>query len=256
MNKTYLLLLLVFISLSSCKTKKAVSESSANAALSAEKIIEGHYANKLNFETVNIRSGAKYSDSKQSYSVNADIRIKKDEYIWLNIKLLGIPIAKALITPTKVSYYEKINNTYFEGDFAFLSKFVGTDLDFEKAQNLFIGQAIDNLTKEKYNSKIVAGLYILLPKKIGNLEKQFSFEAANFLLKTETIAQPSENRNLEVNYASHSSLNGMYFPNSVNIIVTQDDKVTIDLDYKNVTFNEVLSVPFAIPDGYTKIEIK
>ena len=42
-------------------------------------------------------------------------------------------MAKALITPTKVSYYEKINNTYFEGDFSLLSNWLGTDLDFQKS---------------------------------------------------------------------------------------------------------------------------
>jgi hypothetical protein len=256
MNKIYPLLFLVLISFSACKSKKVLAETAANSLLSADKIIQAHYANELNFETVNIRSSVKYRDAKQSYSVSADIRIKKDEYIWLNIKLLGFPIAKALITPTKVSFYEKINNTYFEGDFAFLSKFVGTDLDFEKAQNLFIGQAIDDLSKEKYTSLIQNELYVLTPKNESAFEKQFSFEATNFLLTNEIIGQPSQNRNLKVSYATHSFLNGMYFPNSLGIIAVQKDTITIDLDYKNIDFNEELSVPFAIPEGYTKIEIK
>ena len=58
-----------------------------------------------------------------------------------------------MITPSKVSYYEKINNTYFEGDFSMLSNWLGTDLNLNKVQNLFLGKAIDNLTKDRWISE-------------------------------------------------------------------------------------------------------
>ena len=135
-------IIIVFIGLFflvSCKSKQSVLESAANESLAAAKIISGHYENEKNFSTLNIRANAKYKDDKQSHSVTADIRIKKDEIIWINVKLLGFPVAKALITPEKVSYYEKINNTYFEGDFSLLSNWLGTELDFNKVQNLLTG---------------------------------------------------------------------------------------------------------------------
>ena len=45
----------------------------------AKEIIEKHYENKVDFQTVSIRSTADYEDQKQSISIGADIRIKKDE---------------------------------------------------------------------------------------------------------------------------------------------------------------------------------
>jgi hypothetical protein len=57
-------------------------------------------------------------------------------------------MAKASITPTSVSYYEKIKGTYFEGDFSALSQWLGTDLDFNKIQNMLLGEAAhENATK-------------------------------------------------------------------------------------------------------------
>jgi hypothetical protein len=38
--------------------------------------------------------------------------------------------------------HEKINNSYFEGDFSSLSQWLGTDLDYSKIQNLLLGQAM------------------------------------------------------------------------------------------------------------------
>ena len=238
-----------------CKSKQSVATAAANENTEVSKVINGHYKNQHDFKTLNIRANAKYEDEKQSHSMNADIRIKKDEIIWINIKFLGIPMAKAMITPTKVSYYEKINNTYFEGDFSMLSNWLGTDLDFNKVQNLFLGKAIDDLTKDKWVSEVVEKMFKLSLPNSSDIAKEFYFEGANYLLKKETITQASKNRNLEIRYPSFKEEKGMFLPNEINIKAEQKDKVTIDIEYKNTTFNENLSYPFSIPSGYTAVEI-
>jgi hypothetical protein len=250
-----ILFLLSFTFLVSCKPKQSVLESAANESLVAVKVISGHYGNKKEFSTLNIRANAKYKDEKQSHSVTADIRIKKDEIIWINVKLLGFPVAKALITPDKVSYYEKINNTYFEGDFSILSNWLGTELDFNKVQNLLIGNAIDDLTKSTYNVKIEKELYQLTETNISNTHKVFNFEGGNFLLKKETIFQEQENRKLEIYYPSHKEQNNVFLPNEINIKAQQKESVFIDLEYKNIIFNENLSYPFSIPSSYDQINV-
>ena len=181
-----------------CKSKQTVATANASANKEVSQIIKGHYANQYDFKTLNIRANAKYDDAKQSHSLNADIRIKKDEIIWINIKFFGIPMAKALITPKKVSYYEKINGTYFEGDFSMLSNWLGTDLDFQKVQNLFLGRAIDDLTKDKWIAEITEKLFRLSKPTNSDISKDFYFEAANYLLKKETISQESKNRMLVI----------------------------------------------------------
>jgi hypothetical protein len=62
-------------------------------------------------------------------------------------------------------YYEKLQRTYFDGDFSLLSKWLGAELDYEKVQNILLGQAVLNLKKGKYNSEIANNLYQLKPKK-------------------------------------------------------------------------------------------
>ena len=238
-----------------CKSKQSVTTAAANENTEVSKVINGHYKNEHDFTTLNIRANAKYEDEKQSHSMNADIRIKKDEIIWINIKFLGIPMAKAMITPTKVSYYEKINNTYFEGDFSMLSNWLGTDLDFQKVQNLFLGKAIDDLTKDKWVSEVVEKMFKLSLPNSSDVAKEFYFEGANFLLKKETISQASQNRNLEIRYPSYKEEKGMFLPNEINIKAEQKDKITIDIEYKNTTFNEDLSYPYSVPSGYTAVEI-
>ena len=160
--KKYITYTLVLLAFASCKTKKTVAELAvAEQTVSnnkAKEIIQKHYQNVLTFQTASIRSSADYEDKKQSISINADIRIKKDEIIWINLKFFGIPMAKALITPTRVSYYEKANNTYFDGDYSILTKMLGTDLDFQKVQNLLIGEDLDDLSNGEFTISLAENL--------------------------------------------------------------------------------------------------
>jgi hypothetical protein len=128
--------LVSFYFLVSCSAKKAViTEKVVNDKLTADKIIENHYKNKLNFNTLYIKSNVSYKDPNQSQNVTAEIKIKKNEIILVSIRILGITMAKALITPEKVQYYEKLNSSYFDGNYSALSKLLGTELDFQKVQN-------------------------------------------------------------------------------------------------------------------------
>jgi hypothetical protein len=154
-----------------------------------------------------------------------------------------------------VSYYEKINNTYFEGDFSMLSNWLGTDLDFQKVQNLLLGKSIDDLLKGNWISGINDKLFKLSQAQTTDISKEFYFEAANFLLKKETITQASQNRALEIQYPSYKEVERIFLPNEIYIKATQKDKISIAIEYKNTTFNENLNYSYAIPSDYKAIQI-
>lgn len=254
--KKYLALSLGIFMLS-CGTKKAViAEENASEIVASNKVIESHYKLKRNFSTVYIKSSAKYKDDKQSQSVSAEIRIKKDEQILVSVRFLGITMAKALITPTQVKYYEKIGGKFFEGDYSTLSKWLGTDLDFQKVQNMLIGEAMDDLTKEKYKTTIEDNLYKLEAVSSKSTAKSFFFEAANFLIKKQEIVQASEDRTLQVSYPQHKEYPEAVLPAEIAIQATQKGKKTnINIDYNSVSFNENLTFPYSVPDGYERIYI-
>ncbi len=254
--KKYLMLLLA-IGIVGCKSAKStISEGIADSDLAANKIIKGHYENITDFSTVYIKASARYRDDKQSQSVTAEIRIKKDEKILVSVRFLGITMAKALITPTEVKYYEKINQNYFEGDFTTLSKWLGTDLDFEKLQNMLIGRAIDNLKSEKYLATIDGKFYKLENASAKEVQKSYYFEGDNFLIKKQEVIQPSKNRQLTVSYPGYSKYSEILFPSELNISASQaKNKTNININYTNVTFNEDISFPYSVPEGYDRIFI-
>lgn len=241
----------------SCKSKKtAITEGSASTLLTSDKIIEKHYSNKKDFNTLYIKSAVNYKDQKQSQNVTAEIKIKKDEKILVSIRFLGITMAKALITPDEVKYYEKINGKYFEGNYAGLSQWLGTDLDFQKVQNMLVGQAFDNLNKGKFKTTIADKMYKLENTSDANTNKAFYFEAEHFLIKKQEIIQTSKGRMLQVTYPNHKEFSEAILPLNLVIEAVQNNgKTNISIDYNAFTFNEELSFPYSVPDAYERIFI-
>lgn len=255
--KKILICLLLTISFISCKTKKLVTGSAqVSEKVKINDIIKGQEQLALDFQTVNIRSSAKYRDGKQSQTVSADIRIKKDEIIWINLKFLGFPAAKAYITPTRLSYYEKINNTYFDGDFELISNWLGTPLDFQKVQNILLGKPIEKLTKSNEIASTENNLYQVVLENNEPVTITYLFEPQNFLLRETLVTQKSENQSLQVSYPNYQITDTKYVPEQIAIIATQKQPVYITINYKNIIFNEDLSYPFDIPEGYIQITIK
>ena len=261
MKKILVVVALSFLALS-CKTKAiaiaATNEPvAASNEMSAKKIIENYYNNKNQFSTLYIKSSARYADNKQTQNVTAEIRIKKDEQILVSIRFLGITMAKALITPKTVNYYEKINGSYFEGDFSSLSQWLGTDLDYTKIQNMLLGKAIDDLTKGKFVASLLDKTYRLDDAANSNTKKSFFLDAATFLVEKQEITQTTEERMIKVAYPDFKVYNEATLPTGVLINTFQKKGNTeINLEYNSVSFNEELSFPYSVPNGYKRILIK
>lgn len=253
-------LLIVFVSLitlSGCSTKKIVATTGGTSNLATSKVIIKHYENAVNFKTLAGRLKVRYEDEKTTQSVAVSLRIQKDEAIWLSASILGIPLAKVLITPNNVKYYEKVSGSYFDGDFSLLSEVVGTELDFQKVQNLLLGQAIYDLRQEAYTMTTSDRGYVLEPKKQLQLfTRLFLLNPTTYKAEAQQLLNPAKNQSAIVTYSSYQNIEGQIFPNIINIVANDDGNNTrIDITYRSAEFNVDVNFPFDIPDGYNKIEI-
>jgi hypothetical protein len=252
------LILIIFVS---CKSKQKVVAPEQNSLISASNetvsnIIKNHEALKNDFKTVYLKANIDYTDAKQSLSLSSDIRIKKDEIILVSAKILGIVMAKARITPTKVEYYEKLNGKYFEGDYKTLSNWLGTDLNFQKVQNMLLGKALDSLSKKKYDVVSEDNSPKLVEVTKENFSKSYLFDPASFWLKKQEIIQNNPSRKLIVNYLDYKTYPEAILPGELLIFALQNEQTTnITISYKSATFNEELTFPYSVPSGYEQIII-
>jgi hypothetical protein len=248
---------LITLFFASCKTKQAaLAEGSAGEEKEVREIIDGHYNNTKDFKTLLIKASADYKKGSTSFSANAEIRIKKDEIILVSVRYLGITMAKAIITPTRVSYYAKMSNEYFDGNYAALSKWLGNDLDFTKVQNMLLGNALYDLNKGKYFASLENGQHKLQSAEKSALSKLFLFEGGKYLLKRETIKMAGQKpQSLDIQYPTYKEYPKAILPMAIKIEGEQEDIINVNIEYNTVTFDENLTFPYEVPEGLDQIFI-
>ena len=256
MIKKGIFFIVILTLITSCKSAKITDSNITN--LSAKKIIKKHY--KVGFDKESIKANLliKYKGKANLPKLKASLRMVKDSVIWLSFSKIGFPIAKIMITPERVLFYEKISKTYFDGNFELISESLGADFDFQKIQNLFIGEALMNLKSEKYLVEVQHNLYALKPKISNELfDTSFWINPYNFKLIKEEIQNPNKDQRLTIKYDVFTEVNESLFPTGFEInAVDKKRKTFIDVKYKNVIFDTTMRFPFKIPNSYKKIELK
>ncbi|RED48900.1 DUF4292 domain-containing protein [Seonamhaeicola aphaedonensis] len=252
--RTPIYIILFSALLFNCKSTKTVAVGEANYNLSSRQLIKENTRKSPNFKTLKSTLKITYDDGKNTQSHSVSFRAKKDEALWMSATF---SVVKALVTPEKVSFYNKLDNTFFEGDYTYLSKLLGTEFDFKKVQNLLLGDAIFDLKEDNYKVSVDEGSYILQPKKQRELfEIFFLLDPSLFKVKSQQISQPRDHRHLQIDYLSHQEVDKQILPEKVKVIAVEaNEELIIGLEFKNVSLNEDLRFPFKIPSGFKEIKL-
>lgn len=247
-------ILLITMVVSGCKgSKTLVTNGMVDTKLSVKQLIKNSTKANIDFTSLTGKLKVDYTQNQKSKGVSLSFRMEKDKTIWMSY--LGI--AKVLITPARVAFYNKWDNTYFDGDFAYLSNLLGTDLDFNKVQNMLLGQSLFDLNDDKYNLSANDKSYILQPKKQRELFELFLFvNPSHFKMDAQEISQPSDKRILHIDYLAYQKVDDKTLPELTKILAIEDEEqLEINLVLKSVKLNEDVRFPFTIPSGYKKIEL-
>lgn len=250
------IIFIIIVGMISCKSAATLSETGVKR-MSASKVITAHEKSKFDFKTLQARMKVNYKGGKQDVSSSVSLRIQKDEKIWISAKVLGFTVAKALLTPTRVAYYEKLNGTHLDGNYTILNQWLGADLDFDKVQNLLIGQSVFDLDSKTHTIAIEEGAYLLKPKQAETFTYLIALLPQTFKVKQYRAYRTQQSEQLQVLYQEYQKMDTQLFPKVMKIDAKNTTgNVQIGLDFRAVERNVKVTFPFSIPEGSKEIEIR
>lgn len=254
----YISLLLLTLSLTSCGVfkKKGTTVDTANVEVSSKMRVsdlQKQLEVPEQWKTLRIRANAEYKDEKIDQSIGVEIRIKKNEVILVSAKLGPITVAKALITPQRVSYYERANSTYFDGDFSMLSKWLGTELNYAKVEALLLGQV--DWDKANTGELITSNKqWQAIWKENASTQGSYIWNALTAVLVQQKYSQAQ--RTMEVNFSQHAKFDSWVFPQEVQIQAQHPQgKNRIALSYNQLVVNPELTFPYEVPSGFERVTL-
>ena len=253
-KKIGFILFIIFIT--ACKSPAVFPSKNPIKYLPVKELTKAISKNRVDFKKFRSRVKTTYDDGKRSQQVIVNIRMEKDKAIWISANML-VPIAKILITPIKVSFFEKFQKTFFEGDISFINNQFNTNFDFEDIQNLLIGLPLADLNRGRWETISHPKYYILTPKSSKTqLRPTFFYDPSDFSLREQRFLVSETMQSLTIKYINYQRLEGEFLPREIEISLFDGrDLKRITLEYTRVDFPDQLSLPFKIPDGYKPIDL-
>ncbi len=250
----FVLILLLAIAISSCKGTSSALKNKDLKTESIKAILANYNKSSPNFNSMRGRLKCLYDDGTDQQNVNISYRFKKDEVLWMSAKLAGlIELAKMKITPGNIQFYERIDQSYFDGDFKLVSSFLGLELDYDQIQNLLLGQAVRPVLPESSDLLSLEDYFQISTTYQNEVSQVLVIDAKTFKLKQQILTK--DDKQIKIDYTKYQIVDNMSFPEEFVLIAGDTaDKVSLNLTYKNININDDLRFPFKIPNNFKPIK--
>lgn len=256
-------LLPVLLLLTACKTQSEVSSPTESQPHMTHASFFKNINQPSTFETVKIKSKIDTEVDHYIPTIDAVWYIENGKKIWLNATIL-INVARGIATPEGIKGYEKWNKTYIDSNFGYLNKLLNVNfINYQTLQNILIGKTFIPIEEKKFHLTVTPQGYVLTSKeneKISIGEKITEYKILlkynlHFNLTELTLQEPKNSNSLELFFSGWTSVGMEKFPKNVKIIIKGEKNGKILIENTKFEFSK-MQTPYAVPNGYTKVEIK
>lgn len=249
----------------SCKSTKAVTSGmppkplpdavvsppaeSANTARSEK--ISAIKSSETSFNTFSGKARAALSIGSNTNDVNMNIRIKKNEAIWVSITAIaGLEVARALITPDSVRVINRLENQYIRKPFSYLYEFTNNKINFATLQSVLVGNTISDFITESTEVNI-GPVQTALKSNIGSMIYDLLLNDRNKVVQSD-LKDSGASQSLLVFYGDFQPITQQQVPHSIVMKSQAKSKsISLDLKFTKIELDVPVEIPFRVPDRFT-----
>lgn len=262
-------LIAILITMQSCRSRKqpvaapAQPDTILSSCSSVDNLLQAVSRADVDFRWFTAKVSAYTDINRQANSFTANLRIKRDSAIWMSITpALGIEVARVFITPDSVRFINRINGTYFKGDYRYLKSLLQTEVNFRMIQAVLLGNSylhytVDNYSCDSENADCILSTFkkrrirrendLVLPEVLTQ-EVWYSPEKQKITRMEMQDFRPV--RKFTVAYTAFEPAGEWLFPKALWVHAHADKQARIDLEYSKITVDREVNLPFSIPDSY------
>ncbi|KMQ66078.1 hypothetical protein ACM46_00490 [Chryseobacterium angstadtii] len=280
--KNWIPILLLFLTLSSCKTRNAaknnngktqdstvVAEDNRNPKDANEPVRDKltfyeHVVIPLKFDQVKINSKVNVETGSFIPTLDAVIYIENDKKVWMNLQALFFNVAKGIATPEGIKGQDKTSKTYIDSDFDYLNKLLNVNfIDYKSLEKILMGRTFVKISDSQFTLTQNAQGFKMVSntnQKITTDEKTREYKIVlnydtNYDLLSVNLKDVLSTDELEISYSNWDEYNGIRLPKNVKIIIKGSKSSQILLENTKFDFSR-METPYSVPSSYKKIEIK
>ncbi len=260
---TYILVFFLLLTLGACKTikKTAPEETTDVSAMNALQTLD---ENQSRFQWMTSRFSGSVNWKNKTHSIAGSFRMKKDSAIYVSIApLLGIEVARALITVDSVKILNRLDATYYMGDINLLNKMFNTDVDYQMLQSLFLANDFPHFQDQGFvmeQSENFVRLHNPERKRIDDKGKPINqsmlLNPDDMRIKSNIVFVEQSNATLRADYENYENIKGNWLPTQLKIVFSSNNQVSdLDMAFSRTTLDEPKKMRFSVPSKYTLIKL-
>jgi len=235
----------------------------------SEYLITQMMKNQNHFETFKGKALASITSNGKTNDLKINIRIRKDSAIWVSISAgVGLEAARVMLTKDSVMFLNRIDKTFFAGNYQFINRMINAQVDFDIVQALLTGNDFKWYDYQELKASIDNQSYQLESahrrklKKYSKLNEEMnviyqSIWLNPFTFKIERIKIKeikNNNKKIDAFYSNFKSINNQVLPMQYDITISANEDVVIDATLIKAELDDDLSFPFNIPSKYEEIK--
>lgn len=236
-------------------TRIPVNDPHADSIKLIQGLLSGINNNHIDFNTFSGKIKVDYWDKDgKGPDLTVFVRIKKDSAIWLSVNatVFSYEAFRVLITPDSVKLINKKDKIVQLRASNYLVEVAHLPFNFQGLQDLIIGNPVfldqANIVSYKKDNSVTSLL------SIGDIFKNLlTIGNDDFLVRNAKLddVDPNRNRTASIAYSNYNGSGGKPFATFRKINLVEKNKIDVELDFKQFSFNESLNFPFSIPKNYT-----
>jgi len=221
---------------------------------------------ELKFDWFSARFSAEYENNGKKNSLSGQIRIRKDSLIWISLTpMLGIEAVRVMISQDSVKLINRLNGTYFIGNYEYVNRFLNTNIDYDILQAILLGNDLQFYENGKFRASVERGSYKLSTSERHKLRKYVHnnqdtlkifiqniwLDPQNFKIKHAEIKEiRRDNIKLESNYGTFETISGQLFPKEMYYIIWAENTIRVQTGFSRIVLDSPQQFPFKIPASY------
>ena len=248
------IVLIMLMGLSACKAKKKTTATEEGLAGFKISKISDLPANQ-DFKHLSLRGRGTVVMPGNSQKFRIEIRIHQNEKIWVDISdpILGIKVARALITPKDFAFYNRLDKSYAQGSLNLLYKYTQREIPFEWLHNLLAYKPV--LQSKIFGIQEIENIMQIMispPRNASQVSFSLGFDYNEQIIVNQLLKDSKSQ--LRCAYSNHQKSTQGMFPFQVDFEWDGEAQQKLSLEWNRVNFLEENDYPFSIPQGYVQIK--
>lgn len=217
----------------------------------ASRLYERVLANHIDFKTFSAKAKIDLENDKgKQQGLNVSLRVQKDSVIWVSVNFSFLEVARAIVTRDSVKVINKLKKEVYLRSLDNIEDLVNIPFNFNTLQELIIGNPVyfTSAIRDISRSSSVISFVCETDQFINTIDvyaDDYSLQECK-LVDKDTL----RNRYCELTYGNYQNINNRNFPSKRKIFVEDKGVTQLFLDFKKAEFDQPLSFPFSIGNGY------